>query len=95
MNRNEVVEQTRRHIGKGVRLYYIGGKFFILSAVKYCFFPIYKFVIIRKCRLEVTRETRALLINCRVAIYFIKRKAKQVPRLSASSCAWLSVYSRN
>lgn len=24
VNRNTVVEQTRRHIGKGVRLYYIG-----------------------------------------------------------------------
>ena len=31
VNRNTVVEQTRRHIGKGVRFYYIGGEVRIIT----------------------------------------------------------------
>lgn len=36
VNRNTVVEQTRRHIGKGVRLYYIGEYITTYSIILFC-----------------------------------------------------------
>ena len=63
VNRNSTIENTRRHIGKGVHLYYVGGEVYAEclsdSAI---FVQVFKLILISYFSLKVLIECLVLII---------------------------------